>query len=86
MQFEFDSKKSARNKEKHGIDFMQAQLLWQDPDSIGFPARSDDEDRFALLAKLKTQIWVAFYAISEDRVRLISVRRARTGERKIYES
>ena len=86
MKFEFDPEKSEKNKAKHGINFDEAQLLWEDPDAIGFPAKSEDEERFALLAVLKARVWVAFYTLREDRIRLISVRRARKGEKKIYES
>lgn len=86
MKFEFDPEKSENNKTKHGVDFNEAQLLWEDPDAIGFPARSDDEERFALLAVLYGRVWVAFYTLRNDRIRLISVRRARQGEKKIYES
>ena len=86
MEFEFDSRKSAKNKEKHGIDFVEAQQLWNDPDFIGFPARSDDEVRFALLAKLRRRVWVAFYTLRDGRIRLISVRRARPTEERLYES
>jgi hypothetical protein len=86
MEFEFDPKKSAANELKHGIDFVAAQQLWNDSDAIGFPAKSDDEERFALLAKLRSRLWVAFYTLRANRVRLISVRRARLGEKKFYES
>lgn len=86
MEFEFDPRKSAANQRKHGIDFVVAQQLWEDPDAIGFPARSDDEERFALLAKLRGRVWVAFYTLREDQVRIISVRRARPKETAIYES
>ena len=86
MEFEFDSRNSAANQVKHGIDFVEAQQLWSDPDAIGFPARSDDEERFALLAKLKSRLWVAFYTLRANRIRLISVRRARPGEITFYES
>jgi uncharacterized DUF497 family protein len=86
MMFEFDSAKSEKNKAKHGLDFNEAQLLWEDPDAIGFPARSDDEERFALLAVLKGRVWIAFYTLREDRIRLISVRKARKEERRLYES
>lgn len=86
MEFEFDSAKSEINKAKHGLDFEEAQSLWNDPDSIGFPAKSDDEDRFALIAMFKQKLWVAFYTPRENRIRIISVRRARTNERKLYES
>jgi uncharacterized DUF497 family protein len=39
MRFEFDSAKSAAHKGKHGIDFVEAQALWLDPDRIEVPAR-----------------------------------------------
>lgn len=86
MEFEHDSQKSKLNKAKHGIDFEEAQKLWNDPDCIGFPGRSVDEDRFALLAILKGKLWVAFYTYRNDRIRIISTRRARTNERSLYES
>jgi len=59
MEFEFDPKKSAANQQKHDIDFAAAQTLWDDPNAIGFPARSDDEERLALLAKLPRRLWTA---------------------------
>ena len=31
MKFEYDPDKSAANREKHGIDFDEAQALWNDP-------------------------------------------------------
>ena len=86
MEFEFDPAKSERNKEKHGIDFLEAQALWDDSDRVEFPARSDDEDRYAVIAKLNRKLWVAFYTPRENRLRIISVRRARTNERPLYES
>ena len=67
-------------------DFVAAQQLWKDTDAISFPAKSDDEERFALLAKLQTRVWVAFYTLRANRIRLISVRRARPKEEAIYES
>ena len=86
MEFEYDLAKSEINKAKHGLDFEKAQALWNDPDCIGFPAKSDNEDRFALIAMLKQKLWVAFYTPRENRIRIISVRRARINERKLYES
>ena len=86
MEFELDPRKSAANQQKHGIDFVAAQQLWSDPGAISFPARSDDEERFALLAKLQRRVWVAFYTLRANRIRLISVRKARPGEIKLYES
>jgi uncharacterized DUF497 family protein len=86
MEFEFDPAKSEKNKEKHGIDFLEARALWDDSDRVEFPARSDDEDRFAVIAELNRKLWVAFYTPRKNRIRIISVRRARTNERPLYES
>ena len=86
MEFEYDPAKSEINKAKHGLDFEEAQALWFDPDSVGFVAKSDDEARYAIIATLKKKLWVAFYTPRENRIRIISVRRARTNERTLYES
>ncbi len=34
IEFEFDPVKSKANRKKHGIDFLEAQVLWADPDLI----------------------------------------------------
>ena len=39
MQFDFDINKSLTNKEKHNIDFYEAQKLWEDPLRIEIPAK-----------------------------------------------
>ena len=84
--FEFDSDKSQANLQKHGIDFARAQLLWDDPDLIEVQARSDDEPRSLVIAQLDGKIWSAVITIRGDRVRIISVRRARPAEVALYES
>jgi len=84
MDFEYAPIKSQTNKEKHGIDFDEAQALWLDEDRLEFPARSDTEQRHALLALKDGKIWVAFYTIRESAIRIISVRRAREKEEKTY--
>ena len=38
--FEFDERKSQGNLEKHGIDFLEAQELWKDPDLLEIPAKT----------------------------------------------
>lgn len=82
--FEYDPNKSQANKEKHGIDFDEAQSLWLDEDRVYFPAQSDTEDRNALIAKKEVKVWVAFYTMRGTAIRLISVRRARKNEEKTY--
>jgi uncharacterized DUF497 family protein len=86
MDFEFDAEKSASNKDKHGIDFVEAQALWHYNRCLIVPAKSSGELRFALIAKLGEKHWVAFYTLRGDTVRVISVRRARDMEKQRYEA
>ena len=85
MDFEFDEAKSLTNKSKHGIDFVEAQLLWLDGMLIEIPARTSDEPRFLVVGRIGTQHWSAVVTYRDDRVRIISVRRARSEEVEIYE-
>ena len=85
MIFEYDPDKSASNLDKHGIDFEQAQLLWLDSNALEIQAKSDTENRFALIGRIDDKIWIAFYTYRGDNVRLISVRRTRDNEKRIYD-
>ena len=85
MRFEFDAAKSAANKAKHGIDFVEAQDLWNDADRIEGPGRSTDELRFLIAGRIAETIWTATVTYRhEETIRLISVRRSRDSEKKQY--
>ena len=84
--FEFDPDKSKANKLKHGIDFYMARKLWKDPIRVEIPARWMDEPRFLIIAALGKDIWSAIYTLRTNRIRIISVRKARENEKKIYHS
>lgn len=84
MDFEFDPQKSAINKGKHGIDFIEAQHLWQDITGLEVPARSETEERYALIAYFESKIWTVIFTKREGKIRIISCRRARDGEKKAY--
>ena len=86
MKFEFDPKKSEKNKDKHGLDFIEAQTLWDDPDLLEIPARTGDEPRFLVIGKIKTKHWSGVITYREENIRIISVRRSRTEEVGVYES
>ncbi len=85
MQFEFDAKKSNGNKMKHGIDFNEAQALWDDPDLIEVPAETSDEPRFLVVGTISKKHWSGIITYRGDKIRIISVRRARKEEVDIYE-
>ena len=84
MDFEFDSIKSGRNKQKHGIDFVEAQQLWADEDRLEIPAITEGEPRYILLAEYREGIWAAIFTYRGTWIRLISVRRARSEEKELY--
>jgi len=84
--FEFDQKKSRSNRDKHGIDFVQAQRLWDDPDILEIPARTEDEPRYLLTGKIENRHWSAIVTYRDDTIRIISVRRSRKEEVELYES
>ena len=86
MEFEFDNGKSDKNKEKHAIDFIETQLLWEDPDRIVIPARTVDEPRYLLIGKIAEKLWSAVFTHRHEKIRIISVRRSRSEEVDIYES
>lgn len=86
MVFEFDEDKSHANRQKHGIDFVEAQRLWSDEDLIVAAARSDDELRYLAVGLIDDLHWAAVYTVRRNVIRIISVRRARRQERIDYES
>lgn len=86
LAFEFDESKSRANLEKHGIDFVQAQALWSDPDLIEIPAVTVDEPRLLVIGRIDGKHWSAVITYRSEDIRIISVRRARAEEVSIYES
>jgi hypothetical protein len=84
--FEFDTAKSESNRAKHGIDFVEAQGLWNDPMLLEIPAKTEDELRYLVIGLFEGRHWSAVITYRGANVRLISVRRARTEEVALYES
>jgi uncharacterized DUF497 family protein len=86
MDFEFDPEKSAANLEKHGIDFRRAQALWDDPDLIEIPAKTEDEPRYLVIGRTEGKHWSGVITYRSEIIRIISFRRSRAEEIDIYES
>lgn len=85
MEFEYDGVKSLANLMKHGIEFVEAQSLWLDKRLVQIQSRFDDEDRWLVVGRIGDQIWTAVITYRGERIRIISVRRARPEEVAIYE-
>jgi hypothetical protein len=86
MNFEYDERKSAANLKKHGIDFKEAQRLWEDSEILEIHARSEDEPRFLYIGVIDGKHWSAITTPRTEKLRLISVRRSRQSEVELYES
>jgi len=85
VEFEFDERKSRANQTKHGIDFVEAQVLWLDDDLLRIAARATDEPRFVVIGRIADKHWSAVVTYRGEAIRLISVRRSRPREVEAYE-
>jgi uncharacterized protein len=84
-EFEFDPDKSMKNMEKHGIDFVEGQELWQDVDLLQIKAKTIDEDRYIVIGKIDNKYWTGVITYRENKVRIISIRASRYEEKELYE-
>jgi len=89
LRFEWDPRKAASNKAKHGVSFEEASRVFADELALFMadPEHSDEEDRFILLGlSSQVRLLVVVHAHREDDgvVRIISARRANTRERTQY--
>jgi uncharacterized protein len=85
VQFEFDKAKSLANKLNHGLDFIEAQRLWLDPDLMRVPVLRDAEERWLAIGMIGEKHWSVIITYRGTRVRLISARRSRPKEVAHYE-
>ena len=85
-EFDFNNQKSSSNLEKHGINFFEAQILWDDPELIEVEAKSTIEARSLVIGRIAEIHWSAVITYRADVIRIISVRRSRRSEVELYES
>lgn len=88
IQFEWDPAKAARNERKHGVRFEDAASAFLDPQAITIPdpMHSEREDRFVLVGRtLKHTLVVVVHFERNERIRIISARRATRSEAHQYE-
>ena len=86
MLFEWDERKSHQNLKKHGVSFEAAVSIWSTPfievDEVARTTK--DEIRGATVGKIGHLLYVAIWTKRNNRTRIISVRRARDGEKEVY--
>jgi len=86
MVFESDSRKSQANKLKHGIDFDEAQRLWGDDSRVVVASSYLEDRRFITVGLIDGKHGTAIWTERGEAVRLISVRRSREEEARLYDS
>jgi uncharacterized DUF497 family protein len=87
MRYEWDEEKNQNNIRKHGLDFSDAWEVFSAPMLVGLDDRQDyGEDRWLGVGMLRSRvIVVCFTERGEDSIRIISMRKATSEERKRYE-
>src|SRR5258706_6015593 len=87
LEFEWHASKVAANLRDHGVSFELAKIVFRDPFAIERPDDRDDygEERFVIigLAQGSVVLYVA-YTEREERIRIISARRATQNEQDDY--
>ena len=84
MEFEWDKNKSRENKTKHGIDFNTAKEIWNDSNRVEIQITYPFEDRNSMIGKVGNKLWTAIFTHRDNAIRIISVRRARKKEARLY--
>lgn len=83
MQFEYDSQKSITNKVKHGLSLDEAKALWLSP-LVEIEARTITELRAMAIGTIEGKFYSCIYTMRGRIIRIISARRSRKSEEKIY--
>ena len=85
MDFEFDENKRLKNIEKHGIDFLNADILFGNP-HLKAPAKAvDGEQRWLAIGMINDDFVTAVFTWRGPVIRIISMRRSRNDEREKYQ-
>ena len=86
MDYEWDERKREANKAKHGVDFAEAEEFdWASAIEARDGRFDYEEDRWIALGRIGKRLHVLIYTVRRRKIRLISLRRANSRERKFYE-
>ena len=86
MKFEWDENKNNRNINKHGLSFTTGKDIFDDENRIDFPDNRKDykEERRITIGKIFEVLHTVIYTMRDNVIRIISVRRSKQKERKLY--
>jgi hypothetical protein len=88
--FEWDERKNKENQRKHGVSFEEAQTVFLDNRALIYfdSEHSKEEDRFIIVGnciRFRLLMVVHCYREEQLKIRILSARRATSGEQKSYE-
>lgn len=86
MKFEWDPRKAASNKRKHGVSFHEAVTCFADPSGLLLEDEVHPE-RLALIgvSEKSRVLYTVFAELADDVLRIITARKSTTHERRRYE-
>ena len=89
LGFEWDENKNRQNITKHGVSFQEALSVFYDENALLFddPDHSAGEERFLIIgmsSSARICIVSHCYRGNDDTIRIISARKATSGERRVY--
>lgn len=86
MEFEWDAKKAEANRRKHGVEFLDAVIIFDDDRAITLLDEHPVEERYVTFGiDAQGRVLAVSYAIRGQAIRIISARKATTRERAQYE-
>jgi uncharacterized protein len=85
-RFEWDASKAASNLRKHGVAFEDAITVFDDDRAVDEPDPDPDEERFKIIGMTAANrmVVVVYAEPADDRIRIISARKATRHEVKAY--
>lgn len=88
MDIEYDADKDEINRFKHGLPLSFGRQVFNDPDGLILPSFRpvDGEDRYKVVGMVEGKLYTAVYVLRDERIRMISVRRSNSSERRDYDS
>ena len=86
MDYNWDPRKAAENLRKHGVDFADAVIALEDKNALTIEDSDHDEQRFKTLGMGPSLniLFIVHCERSENRIRIISARKADRGETEQY--
>ena len=86
MEFEWDENKNVENIKKHRVKFEEAAKAFADKNAVELfdELNSESEIRLQIIALSPVRLLLVSFTIREERIRIISARKADAKQTKIY--